>query len=180
MSIFIKKNGELDKVAGDASPTTFISDKYNPGKIYALEKFCMWDNKLWKKIGTSESGITPTEGMSWTETKIDNELSRINGNLAQLDKSKLITVQNAIYIDSYNSKTNYYTIPEDGYLYLSADGKAQSQTRVYDAITEVQFSAAINTVAYAATYNSFFVKKGMKIYCYCQDTYCHVRYFQLA
>ncbi|MCQ2770336.1 MAG: hypothetical protein MJ236_00855 [Clostridia bacterium] len=79
MSVNIKKDGELLKQAGNASASRFISDKYSPTKSYDVGDYCIYNDLLWKKIGATEVGVTPTNGTSWTQTKVDSELGNFGG-----------------------------------------------------------------------------------------------------
>lgn len=80
MGVLYKKNDVIRKYAGYASADIYVSDKYLPSKTYNVGDYCIYKNKLWKKIGATELGVTPTEGTSWTQTKVSSEI----GNLSQL------------------------------------------------------------------------------------------------
>ena len=74
------------------------------------------------------------------------------------------TIGTGIQIKSYNSASNYYTCPSDGYLYLTSQNSASEQSLVYSKDTEqLLLVARSNGTLYGIA--TLYVRKGTKVYC---------------
>ena len=80
----------------------------------------------------------------------------------QKPQSEFCTYSQLIDISSYNSVSNYYTAPCDGYFYMSAYQRTGSITLISKNTTDLQFSVAASG---ENTMRSWvFVRKGMRGY----------------
>ena len=68
------KNGQ-----GQSSISSVISDAWNASTTYAVGKYCIYNNLLWKCL-VQHSGQTPTEGTYWTKVTVANEITSVNNS----------------------------------------------------------------------------------------------------
>ena len=71
---------EAQNSKGGGADTSIISDAYDELKSYAKGNYCIYDNALWKALGSSQ-GTAPTEGTLWTKVSVSEELYEVNSNL---------------------------------------------------------------------------------------------------
>ena len=83
-----------------------ISDAWNASTTYAVGKYCIYNNSLWKCL-VQNNGQTPTEGTYWTKVNVANEITSVNNSLVATDGQKL-------YFDSKDGKYGYNTDPSRG------------------------------------------------------------------
>lgn len=104
-----------------------ISNAWNASTTYAVGKYCIYNNSLWKCL-VQNKGQTPTEGTYWTKVNVANEITSVNNSLEEYKKWKKIgqatgkteipidlTNYSEVYIDSLSSNgshCNAYIIKE--------------------------------------------------------------------
>lgn len=90
-------------------------------------------------------------------------LNSLNNNLTNLnERINKNALDSVIDISSYNSSNNQYTIPDDGYIQLTASYATpgvEVSCRINDYL-----SITIQSISASSTANVVFVRKGMKVY----------------
>ena len=71
---------EAQDSKGGGADTSIISDAYDELKSYVKGNYCIYDNALWKALGSSQ-GAMPTEGTLWTKVSVSEELDELNSSL---------------------------------------------------------------------------------------------------
>ena len=71
---------EAQNSKGGGADTSIISDAYDELKSYVKGNYCIYDNALWKALGSLQ-GTAPTEGTLWTKVSVSEELYEVNSNL---------------------------------------------------------------------------------------------------
>ena len=102
----------------------------------------------------------------WEKSDI---VSEINSNLT---KNVLDTY---VDISGYASTNNKYTIPDDGYLEIGANGQTSQWNANFDGGLVMYVNGGYN----AWNIQSMFVRKGMQVYISSKTGSGHARYFKL-
>ena len=88
----------------DETAREFISDIYDETKTYAVDSYCIHENKLYKCTTETTGGF---DGSCWKETNMTDELSEQNKKIGVVG-------------DLQNISNNFpYVVPQDGFLYIS-------------------------------------------------------------
>lgn len=66
-----KLSDGVNQLNDDIDDGVFGSDQYNDTTPYAVDNYCIYDNKLWK-CKTACSGVTPIEGTYWEQVTISS------------------------------------------------------------------------------------------------------------
>ena len=107
---------EAQDSKGGADDTSIISDAYDESKSYVAGEYCIYDNALWKALGSSQ-GTTPTEGTLWTKVSVGSELSA-------LTDSKNESLELLLDKITSTSKVNYTVKDITQYRYLLCVGQS--------------------------------------------------------
>ena len=78
-----------------------ISDAWNASTTYAVGKYCIYNNSLWKCL-VQNNGQTPTEGTYWTNVSVANEITSVNNSLAN-GQVKFKVENGELYYSVYTS-----------------------------------------------------------------------------
>lgn len=94
--------------------SNLISDAWNASTTYAVGKYCIYNNSLWKCL-VQHSGQTPTEGTYWTKVTVANEITSVNNSLLGfIDTTNMIHSENAPIgtIANYTATQNCFVVYE--------------------------------------------------------------------
>ena len=155
---------EAQDSKGGADDTSIISDAYDESKSYVAGEYCIYNNLLWKCL-VQHNGQTPTEGTYWTNVSVANEIASVNSSLTANNSDGTF-----VDLSSYNSESNKYTFPSDGYLVLSFEGVKLTNIKlnVLSAsgivIAQLGSGGCVEYNMYSNDIKSLFVKKGMSAY----------------
>ena len=100
---------EAQNSKGGATDTSIISDAYDESKSYVAGEYCIYDNALWKALGSSQ-GTTPTEGTLWTKVSVGSELSALTDSKnesPELLLDKITSTNKVIYTVKDITKYRY-------------------------------------------------------------------------
>lgn len=109
-------------------------------------------------------------------TRINTELSNVNGNLAQTtEKINKSSFENYVDVKGYTSSD--YVFPDDGYLWIaSADNGSVTLT-----VTSANNSASFNIASKNGVgTDTLYVKKGMKCKCISTGGTSYARFYKLV
>ena len=118
------------------------------------------------------NGATFTLNTNFEEVTVGGVLSALNEKLAN-------TFGSVVNIISYNSISNMYTCPNDGYIVLIADGAANSYTQAKNSNNDIIATAKTPT-ANQSFWVTISVRKGMQFYIVNTDVACAARYYPLT
>ena len=127
------------------------ASEYNPQSNYVVGDYCLHTNYLY--VCTS-----PTTGnwdsTCWNRVQFGGEISALNSNIRKV--APISNSDSVIDISGYNTTSNYYECPCDGYARVEAAG---------DTIQIISTSDGngINLLRASGVYISIFVKKGSRI-----------------
>lgn len=145
----------------DSTVRDIICNEYDSAETYTKGEYCRYNNTLYEcttTIGTPEVW-TPAH---WTPTNVGNELTSVSSNLAKLEYNK---TNGAVDLKPYNSDSNMYTFPADGYVRISSESSSTGNIRVVIR-TNNNVNCALMYMNVTSTYSAeaVFVKKGMKAF----------------
>ena len=124
----------------------------------------------------STSGLTATNvqaAIDEIDTNVDANTSAISTLNSNLTKNVLDTY---VDISGYASTNNKYTIPDDGYLEIGANGQTSQWNANFDGGLVMYLNGGYNS---AWNIQSMFVRKGMQVYISSKTGSGHARYFKL-
>jgi len=107
------------------------------------------------------------------------EVITVGGVLSALNEKLANTFGAVVNILSYNSISNMYTCPNDGYIVLIADGAANSYTQAKNSNNDIIATAKTPT-ANQSFWVTISVRKGMQFYIVNTDAACAARYYPLT
>ena len=93
-------SGKANKADVTALSNT-ISDAWNASTTYAVGKYCIYNNSLWKCL-IQNKGQTPKAGTYWTKVTVANEITSVNNSLAN-GKVKFKVENGELYYSVYTS-----------------------------------------------------------------------------
>lgn len=124
-------SGKANKADVTALSNT-ISDAWNASTTYAVGKYCIYNNSLWKCL-VQNKGQTPKTGTYWTKVSVGNEITSVNNSLIANSKH--------FYFDYQNGKYGYNTNPNRGadtFFPFSSDLENVTFKTSLDKITDAQ------------------------------------------
>ena len=65
--------------------SNLISDAWKASTTYAVGKYCIYNNSLWKCL-VQHSGQTPKAGTYWTKVNVASEITSVNNSLSDIKK----------------------------------------------------------------------------------------------
>ena len=60
-----------------------LSDAWNASTTYAVDKYCIYNNSLWKCL-VQNKGQTPKAGTYWTKVTVANEITSVNNDIGDI------------------------------------------------------------------------------------------------
>lgn len=169
--------GDRGKIAYDTALANKdnIADDYNPGNTYNIGDYCLYNGVLYR-CNTNATTGTFTPG-HWDYAQICEDLSDIADDVNTLNSNMTKNVLDTyVDISGYASTNNKYTIPDDGYLEIGANGQTSQWNANFDGGLVMYVNGGYNS---AWNIQSMFVRKGMQVYMSTKTGSGHARYFKL-
>ena len=123
-----------------------ISDAWNSSTTYAVGKYCIYNNSLWKCL-VQHSGQTPTEGTYWTKVTVANEITNVNNSIGDIS---------GFTNDTYDSIGAYIQYCIDNAYLPDVKALPLIPTMTSDtAPSGVASASSVNTVSNHIAYHAF-------------------------
>lgn len=160
-----------------ASTVTSVSDMIK--NVFSQVSSNLTDGKqysaliVWQGVGGFNLSFSYASGSAWFEVSSNNAMyyglytastQAVTLNEAQ---TKKIAAGSRVFITAYDSESNAYTFPSDGYVTLGLTSDNEDNGMVYLLSSNNSVLSGIGTLAktnFKANF-SMYVQKGMKAYC---------------
>ena len=150
---------QFDPIAKDQSINTTESPSRNIADVLAQE------------LANLSTAVKPNASnilMSDNVTTVEQAITALETDVTTLKKSNLAT---RIAIDSYNSSSNLYTFPYDGYVELLPSDNTKTGTIFVFGSQNASSTRCTHIESQNGLYVSLYVRKNMR--CYCTGTSNH-------
>lgn len=127
---------------GDFVSESELSDQFDTTKAYAKGDYCIKDNTVYKFTAAKPAGAWDSTKV--LETKIADEVSLINSNLAALPKIQRGTASGSTGLISVTFDTAFSSTPTVVVSAYGTDSNANNRVAVVRAVSNVGFQAKVS------------------------------------
>lgn len=143
------------------APVTSVATPENgntASKAYAVGEMFIRGGKLCTCLVAIAQGGTFVKDTNYKEGDVGSVLTELNSKISKNDITQKIDIK------PYNSSSNVYTFPSDGYVRLYAEANNNITLVMYGRSKAENFSLVLNGLTSPEVANAFYVKAGMHAY----------------